>query len=290
MTETHRTDMAKLYTMTSTADPPPPRLHVIPARSAPIAAVLRRGPSEWWHVLRWNLESLTVEPGAWLHGRIYPRRCDVSPDGRLLAYFAMSGPPPWDGFYGVAKLPWLKALAAWWVGNTWATGCEFHADGALALGFPPGTPPDHGTFPPGLTSLTPPQLSGRALFIERDVSLELRRGWELLTRPETDGAGLELRRARPGGDGSELRITHAGHTFTEPAIEGAVLRYALDGAPLDDAAWADWDAGGRLLVATTAGALEVREPAGDQWRTTWSHDLGELEPDPAEAPAWACRW
>jgi hypothetical protein len=69
-----------------------------------------------------------------------------------------------------------------------------------------------------------------------------------------------------------------------------VLRYALDGAALEEAAWADWDAGGRLLVATTAGSLEVREPAGGEWRTTWSHDLRDLEPDPAEAPAWARRW
>lgn len=269
---------------------PPPRLHVILARSAPVAAVLRRGPSEWWHVLRWNLDPLSVEPGAWLHGRIYPRRCDLSPDGRLLGYFAMSGPPPWNGFYGVSKLPWLTALAAWWVGSTWAYGCEFHADGTLALGFPPGTPPDHGTFPAELGNLTPPQLSGRGLFIERDVALELRRGWELLSRPDTDAAGLELRHTRTGDIGEELRIVHEGHSFSDPAIEGALLRYTIDGSPLEDAAWADWDAGGRLLVATTDGALEVREPAGGGWQTTWSHDLRGLEPDPIEAPDWARRW
>jgi hypothetical protein len=276
--------------MAQTTELPPPRLHVIPARSAPVAAVLRRGPSEWWHVLRWNLDPLSVESGAWLHGRIYPRRCDLSPDGRLLAYFAMSGPPPWNGFYGVSKLPWLTALAAWWVGNTWAYGCEFHADGRLALGYPPGTPPDHGSFPAQLADLTPPQLSGQALFFERDVALELRRGWDLMNRTDRDGPlRLELRRARPSG-GGELRIVHEGHSFTDPAVEGALLRYSIDGAPLEDAAWADWDVAGRLLVATAAGALEVREPAGAGWRTTWSHDLCGLEPDPAEAPAWARRW
>ena len=26
---------------------------------------------------------------AWLHGRIYPERCDLSPDGRWLAYFTL---------------------------------------------------------------------------------------------------------------------------------------------------------------------------------------------------------
>jgi hypothetical protein len=268
---------------------PPPRLHVIPARSAAVAAVLRRGPSDWWNVLRWTLDPPSVEPGAWLRGRLYPRRCDVSHDGRLLAYFAVSGPPPWDGFFGVSKLPWLRALAAWHVGSTWAYGCEFHADGRLAIGFPPRTPPDHGSFPPGLTEMTAPKLSGQALWDERDVALELRRGWELL--PTEGGTlGIQLRRARPGDAGHELRILHQGHSFTDPAIEGAVLRYALDGVPLEDAAWADWDAAGRLLVATTAGAIEIREPSFAAWRVTWSHDLSALEPDPVEAPAWASRW
>ena len=84
----------------SVVSAPPPRLHVLPAAGAPDAVVLRRGPSDWWHVLRWRLDTREVQPGAWFSGRLYSRRCDVSPDGRLLGYFAWTpGEPPWDGYY-----------------------------------------------------------------------------------------------------------------------------------------------------------------------------------------------
>ena len=40
------------------------------------------------HVSR-DLEAPAYEPGAWLRGTIYPQRCDLSPDGRWFAYFAL---------------------------------------------------------------------------------------------------------------------------------------------------------------------------------------------------------
>jgi hypothetical protein len=272
-------------------DAPAPRLHVIPARDAPVAVVLRRGPSEWWHVLLWRLDEPAVEGGAWFHGRIYPRRCDVSPDGSLLGYFAMSGrPPPWDAYYAVSRPPWLQALAAWRIGSAWSSGCEFLADGTFAMDIPPETPPDHGSYPGRRGARSPRHLDGRAGFSERDVSLELRRGWRLV-RGETGGASLTLERAAPPPAAGVLRLTHEGHSFAVPAIEGAMLRYSLDGVPLTGAAWADWDSRGRLLLATVSGTLEIhdRAPAGTR-AAAWSHDLGGLRPDPAPAPDWAGRW
>lgn len=44
-------------------------------------AVFRRGPSNWIHVGRWDLAGRRYEPGAWMGGRIFPRRSDLSPDG-----------------------------------------------------------------------------------------------------------------------------------------------------------------------------------------------------------------
>src|SRR5688500_7843573 len=64
------------------------RVFGIMARSAPVAALLRRGPSRWVQMLRWHAGTDTVEPGQWFRGRIYERRCDLSPDGRLFLYFA----------------------------------------------------------------------------------------------------------------------------------------------------------------------------------------------------------
>ena len=49
---------------------PHPRLAILFAARAPVAVIFRHGR------------------GHWFHGRIYTRRCDLSPDGELLVYFA----------------------------------------------------------------------------------------------------------------------------------------------------------------------------------------------------------
>jgi hypothetical protein len=64
-----------------------PRLFGIPATKASAIAVLRRGPSDWSHVGRSDPDAGTYESGSWIHGRLYPQRCDVSPDGRWLLAF-----------------------------------------------------------------------------------------------------------------------------------------------------------------------------------------------------------
>ena len=43
-----------------------PRIYCLPATKAPIAAVFRRGPTDWSHVGRWDLAARRYEPGAWL--------------------------------------------------------------------------------------------------------------------------------------------------------------------------------------------------------------------------------
>ncbi|MEM8872679.1 MAG: hypothetical protein AAGD32_00330 [Planctomycetota bacterium] len=63
---------------------PPPRLFVLFAASAPIAAVLRRGPSKRWQVFRWELNGDQLTPGDVFFGSVYPDASDVSPDGRFL--------------------------------------------------------------------------------------------------------------------------------------------------------------------------------------------------------------
>ncbi len=64
------------------------RLHAILAREADRAVVFRRGPSDRVAVIGWNLADDTFSLGQWFRGRIYGYRCDLSPDGRYLVYFA----------------------------------------------------------------------------------------------------------------------------------------------------------------------------------------------------------
>ena len=238
----------------SVVSAPPPRLHVLPAAGAPDAVVLRRGPSDWWHVLRWRLDILEVRARRLVQRPALPaplRRLARRAAARVLRLDARRA--------AVGRLlrrvpgPWLRALAAWRVGSTWASGCEFHRDGTFAIDIDPATPPDHGSFP-GRRGRRTPFETDRADGLRRAGRVaELRNGWRLRPAGEPDTA-LTIERDQPSPPGATLRAIHEGHDFDEHAIEGALLRYELDGAPIDGVVWADWDATGRLLARHGFGA------------------------------------
>ena len=64
------------------------RIHAILPRKGNKAVVFRRGPASCVAVIGWDLATDTFKVGQWLRGRIYPFRCDLSPKGEYLLYFA----------------------------------------------------------------------------------------------------------------------------------------------------------------------------------------------------------
>lgn len=106
----------------------PARLHVLLARNASQAVVLRRGPSKQVCSIGWDRRHDTFEEGQWLRGRIYERRCDLSPDGRHMIYFAMNG--HWGSATGgswtaISRAPYLRALVLLGKGDGWHGGGLF---------------------------------------------------------------------------------------------------------------------------------------------------------------------
>jgi hypothetical protein len=209
---------------------------------------------------RWDLASGRYESGAWLGGRLFPRRSDLSPDGRLLCYFVHKPSARWEHgetYVAVSKLPWLTALVAVATCGTWTRGYHFTLDGRSELAASVGLPS-----PYGLGSIPAVQFA-----------TERRRGWhEAPDSPVRDPKDTwdERRTARmmkrqPGGH----RILHveslgwAGGEFgVGQAVDGLRVSYALesdgDRTILDDLQWADWDQDGRLLAATVDGRLQHR--------------------------------
>ena len=120
---------------------PPCRLSFVFARSAPVVVVLRRGPSQWVEVIKWNTRDDSFEHGHWFHGRIYEGRCGLSPDGRLLVYFAMKAgcvdrsAGYEQTFTAVSRPPYLTALAMWPTGGTYGGGGRFIDDRTLRLAY-----------------------------------------------------------------------------------------------------------------------------------------------------------
>jgi hypothetical protein len=90
--------------------------------------IIRRGPSKQVCTVLWNRKRDEFQIGQWLKGRIYERRCDLSPDGKHLIYFAMSG--KWNAeakgsWTAISKAPYLKAMAIFPKGDCWNGGGLF---------------------------------------------------------------------------------------------------------------------------------------------------------------------
>jgi hypothetical protein len=113
------------------------RLFVIPARDEPVAVIFRRGPSQWYHIVQWNTRLDTFVHGAWIKGRIYEEKCDISPDGRLLLYFVHQGSrrktPFTDAWTAISRTPWLTALVVWPEGTTYGGGGRFLDNRRVAI-------------------------------------------------------------------------------------------------------------------------------------------------------------
>mgnify|MGYP007059409017 CR=1 FL=1 len=113
------------------------RLFVIVARAAPVAIVLRRGPTQWYHLIHWQTRKDAFTHGAWIKGRIYEERCDLSPDGRLFIYFvhqsSRSGTSLTHAWTAISRAPWLQALALWPQGTTYGGGGRFVDNRSVAL-------------------------------------------------------------------------------------------------------------------------------------------------------------
>ncbi|HEY1710592.1 MAG TPA: hypothetical protein VGG10_20145 [Rhizomicrobium sp.] len=106
----------------------PARLHVLLARESPMALIIRRGPAKAVCTIRWDRSRDTFRIGQWLNGRIYERRCDLSPDGKHFIYFAMNGrwaSPTGGSWTAISRTPYLKAVGLWGKSDCWNGGGLF---------------------------------------------------------------------------------------------------------------------------------------------------------------------
>ncbi len=270
----------------------PPRIYCIPAGQAPVVAVLRRGPRSWSHVGRWDLAENSYTSGAWLKGRIFPRRCDLSPDGRLLCYFAFKPNASWKlgtAYVAISRLPWLVALHAFSTCGTWSRGFHFSDDRSSKCS--------------GIED--PPIPYSLRLTSAVQFATERRRGWCEAPDcpPRADGDTWDQRRnvrlLKPQPHGERvLRVESLGWAGGEfgsgQAVDGLRVRYRLesdgDHQVLDELQWADWDREGRLLVATRSGMLQIRNLSSNDTEIAFEEDLSCLMPQTSPAPPWARKW
>lgn len=276
------------------ASVPGPRLFGIVATDAPVVAVIRRGPSAWCALGRWDVATDTYEPGSWLRGTIYPQRCDLSPDGRWLVAFVLKQSADWaagGAYVAISRPPWLTALAAWGIGSTWTSGLHFLAE--------PGTWPE---VEPDVGDPAPVrERYGLAWTGAGSFAVERRRGWaetaSTPTRRPDDmwdqDRDVEIEKASPSRPDVVLHVRgwHAAFRSFEPNRFGESAYWLeIDGVRRDlpEVQWADWAHDGRLLVATASGRLQAREVDGE--RVMWEHDVASEKPHRTPPPREAHGW
>jgi hypothetical protein len=284
------------------------KLFVVLARQAPVGVIFRRGPSEWCQLIKWNTVDDTFEEGQWLHGKIYVRRCDLSPDGTKLLYFAAKYQgSSYDATYthawtAVSKPPWLTAIALWPKGDTWAGGGLFHDNSHIWLNHVPARAqahPDHQP-PPGLYVNPNPFASGEdyplyANRLDRDGwryrqhgSFVLRGGNWVTEQEEICVKTDPTRRF-------ELQMTLTGIEPRTPggsAVYNWLVRDLVNSAtsvvPADQ--WADWDSLGRLVYGSDGGLFAGPVHPGAQIDTDKIADFTENKFADVKAPDSALVW
>lgn len=281
------------------------RLYVLLARKSPLAVIFRRGPSAQVLTLMWDTSDDTIRRGQWFRGRIYERRCDLSPSGEKLIYFAAKHRPPYGTWTAVSRPPYLTALALWPKGDAWGGGGLFTNERTIELNHPASQCALAPEFrlPKSISVVPHGKHSGAG---EDDPLLRarlMRDGWKLIDeseiRQESWRAAVTWTFPRP----QVWKKTRGRWTLQMRLLgmherDGAwyVLEHRLldsDGATLVDfgrSDWADWARDGDVLLARDGRVYRVPMRANGPGEPREVADLRPLRFENVAAPPGAKKW
>jgi hypothetical protein len=256
------------------------RVHILPAKGAPVAVILRRKPSKCFHVMKWDTRTGRVEHGSWFLGKLYPLRCDLSFDGRWMVYLAMGARG--NTWTGLCQPPWLKTVwdapntGTWYGGGYWPERRLLLLNGhpakvVASLPFKTrhyrtGYGEDEGVLYPRMTR------DGWQRAGPLGPCRELKGGGKYRVVCESD-PGWSW---RPTSRHPVLRAFYRGYL-----AHGHTFQFGLDRHPnvLDrDVDWATWDCLGQLLVARGGAVERWRLPDLAAGRPSFRLDLEDLKP------------
>lgn len=276
----------------------PCRLSVFLAARSEIAVILRRGPSQWSQLIRWDRSRDAFVSGQWFHGRVYERRCDLSPSGRYFIYFAAKhGRRPGNGddigeaWTAISRPPYFTALAMWPNIGSWYGGGIFRDDDHIELDAtctlkPHGTPPKSNLRIAAMQSATSPW--------EQRL---LRDGWKRVERgfhPRTHmrvGRREIWEKANPHSFAKLFREVNDidFNRYGSPYFESFWLEKGDNLVTIEDATWADWDSRDRL-VFVREGKLCSGKLGESNLIERELIDLNPMRPEQIKPPPWARQW
>lgn len=280
------------------------RIFILLARDVSEALILRRGPSKWVQLISWNTADDTFVYGHWFKGRLYQRRCDLSPDGTKFIYFAskFSGRTIKDKEYtyawtAISKPPYLTALALWPKGDCWHGGGLFVNNETVWLNHKPEVAKAHDNHQPtGLEIIDNPDAYGEdSPIYERKL---VRDGWKL----EQRGVYKHLLSGGWSTENPEVWSKHnkmLNHTLNVKEVE---VNFSKKNGPyieefnlfdhnksfvtqLTEVTWADWDQQNRLVFIRN-GCLYTLIDNVEKLII----NLNDEKPEGKVAPDWARKW
>jgi hypothetical protein len=262
-------------------------------------------------IVSWNTVDDTFECGQWLNGRIYERRCDLSPRGDLLLYFAANYHKPYYSWSAISRPPFLTALALWPKGDGWGGGGHFLSSTQIALNHRD----NEMALAPGFSLprwLSVEQFGSRPGWGEDDPiwSARLQRdGWALVSYPNKtkDDFGARVwiefdppetwRKPHPHWpDRYALEMSILGlKEMNGPwyLIEHSVTREKGATEKIGRSDWADWSPSGDLLFAPSGCLFRVPCKSGVLAPIEVGveiADFSDLEFEARKAPEEARRW
>lgn len=281
------------------------RLFCLLARSSRRAVIFRRGPSQKVLMVAWTRGHARVsdrfEEGQWLNGRLYERRCDLSPSGEHLLYFAAQWRKPMRSWTAISKVPYFTALALLPKGDTYGGGGLFQGPRAVALSHPYSSPYTGPTLAPGFS--LPRGFEVASLGLNSDAGEDFplygmrleREGWSFTNSGRR--FPWVLHKSQPTGRlVLEQRIV--GVNERRGAGDWWMVEYALQlhderVFELGRCDWADWDDCGDLLYARDGVLYRLRRRylgAPDEAHAKTLIDLRDRGFETIAAPAHAKRW
>ena len=270
----------------------PPRIHVLFARDASSAVVVRRGPTRHTALIGWDRKTDKFQLGQWLYGRIYERRCDLSPDGKHLIYFAMNG--RWassvkGSWTAISRAPYLKAVSLFAKGDCWHGGGLFQSSTAYWLndGYGHEVQEDDRRLSRVLEYPWHEQYGGECLGV---YYIRLQRdGWDMKhTAPDGQGGQVTLFEKRINGHWHLRKRAHA--TLHHPVGRGVYYdthelfnARTEEALPKTDWEWADVD-GGRIVWAAGGHLLAGRVDTHGLQGETMLYDFNPMQFEKLAAP------
>jgi hypothetical protein len=260
-------------------------------------------------MLLWDLKTDRVTGGQWLAGRVYEEKCGLSPDGKLLVYFAGKFNTKLGTFTAVSRPPYFTALALWPDGSTWGGGGFFEGNRKLILRY--GLVIDelhqNRTIPADFKISHETEYRGRHAGAETPESNQ---GWTLTSRG-TDGEPTEQMRVvfatpwiseKPSPVRAGLKLERLWLGMFEMNGPSSVNSYRLvrtdqtRGVPkvedLGRLDFADWDRDGSLLFGEH-GCLFRRSMLERGGRTSAAEQVADLRDQvftyirpPDDASSW----